>query len=123
MCSSFFQAVNQKSAPSTSPPARVAAACHVVRLIFALMKRTLPSHRATLLPAPGPRSADRPPPPPQLTSGFSSLSRRVAVNVPCKKRPSSQFLQRSPAMFLLSFHSLTPPSRFTSFTPSFFYMT
>src|ERR1700730_17279473 len=86
------------------------------------MKRTLPSHIAMLVPAPRSRRADRPPlPSSALTSGLGSLSLRVPVNVPCRKRPAIQLAQRSPATFLPSFHSLTPLLSlrpFTAFLPA-----
>src|SRR5262249_28655947 len=54
------------------------------------------------------RSAETPLTPPQLTSGRSSFGRSRPLNVPCRKRPSIQLAQRSPAIFLLSLKYLTP---------------
>src|SRR5262249_49983942 len=103
-----------------SPPAAVASACHVWKLVLAVRRRTLPSHSATLTTVPTLRGPERPPAPPQSTSGRSSLNLRVAVKVPCRKRPSLQEAQRSALMFLSFFQSSTPDFSVRFFRSSFF---
>src|SRR5262249_10566785 len=88
----------------TSPPARVQRAFHVSSFsLRVLIARELPSHMATLTLSSMLRSPDRPPAPPQSTSGFVSLATRVPVNVPWRNRPSIQLAQRLPAMLVSSF--------------------
>src|SRR5262249_34290883 len=94
--------------PRMSPALGVIAAFHVSSETAMLTLRTLPSSRPTGTIWSKLRRAETPLTPPQLTSGRSSLIRSRPLNVPCRKRPSIQLAQRSPAMFLPSLKYLTP---------------
>src|SRR6516162_6098050 len=94
----------------TSPPLRVARACQTAGLTLVDTLRTLPSQIPTCTNDFSDRREETPPVPAQLTSGRSSLGGSRALKVPCKKRPSIQAPQRSPAMCLPSFQSATPAS-------------
>src|SRR5262245_16082829 len=71
--------LGQKSFGMTCPSLREWSSFQVSNFTLRETERTLPSQKAVLTTSPKERSDDRPPCPPQSTSGFSSLGLRVAV--------------------------------------------
>src|SRR4051794_2318257 len=116
-----------QSAPSTSPPFLVHAACHVSSFRLVETPRTEPSHIATWKTLRLVRGPAMPPSPPQSASGLGLLGVLPAVSSVCRYAPSIHDEPRSPMMlfapaaaflpsgsastaFTAAFHSLTPAS-------------